>query len=235
MSSLFDVPAQLAMVLSLAAAAPMQEAPAPIQPVADADGVGEPLEGPLRFGETAWLRALHDNPKAAEAHASRVFVTSGGRFYLPTAADRRLVLYARNDAPLAARVARAAAERNAVILERALDRSPTGGDLYIAHLFGTQVAIALIKCAAAEPNVDLKARFPALAPLLGPQPAGAPPMTVGQFYRRLSGAVYDPPRLIAIGLKTRPGDAARAGLASGGSTLAWQATVDLAKVERPVQ
>ncbi len=70
-------------------------------PVADVAVVSEPLEGPLRFGERAWLRALHENAKEAETIGARVFVTSGGRYYVPSPNDRDRILAARNDAELA--------------------------------------------------------------------------------------------------------------------------------------
>ncbi len=245
MSSLFDVPAQLAMLLSLAASTAATEPSAEVAelaaPAADAAIVSEPLEGPLRFGERAWLRALHENPKEAEACGARVFVTSGGRFYIPTPADRSRILAVRNDPLLAARVARAAADRNAVRMRTALHRSPTAGDLYIAHVFGAETAIGLLKAASQAPDAALKAQFPALASNaaeLSGDGAKAP-ITVGQFYRRLSGALREPPRLVAIGLRPTVADAPREDLAAeheeGAKTVAWQAQVNVAKADRRAQ
>lgn len=242
MSSLFDVPAQLAMLLSLAASTAATEPSAEVAelaaPAADAAIVSEPLDGPLRFGERAWLRALHENPKEAEACGARVFVTSGGRFYIPTPADRSRILAARNDPLLAARVARTAADRNAVRMRTALHRSPTAGDLYIAHVFGAETAIGLLKAASQAPDAALKTRFPALASnaaeLSGD--GGKAPITVGQFYRRLSGALREPPRLVAIGLRPTVADAPREDLTAeqeeGTKTVAWQAQVNVAKADR---
>lgn len=203
--------------------------------------VAEPLEGPLRFGEGAWLRALHENPgeAGADGYSGSVFVTSGGRFYVPTASDRRRILDARNDVVLAARVARAAADRNAVRMHAALHRTPTAGDLYIAHVFGPEVAISLLETAGKSPDVELKERFPELAGI-GQEgaDASAAPMTVGQFYRRLSGALREPPRLIAIGLKPGVADAPRQDLLAERAQdpkVAWQTQVNVAKADRPIQ
>src|SRR5262245_30053994 len=100
------------MLLSLAAATGQGPADAGFSgPPTDAVAL-EPLAGPLRFGERAWLRALHENGAQAEGYGSRVFVTSGGRYYVPTEVERRRILDARDNSALAARVARAAAERN---------------------------------------------------------------------------------------------------------------------------
>jgi hypothetical protein len=120
LSSLLDVPAQLALVLSLAASTAGNEPPtAPVAetaaPAASIAVTPERLEGPLRFGERAWLRALKEAPTeaGADSYAARIFITSGGRFYIPTAVERRRILDARHDAALAARVARTFAESNA--------------------------------------------------------------------------------------------------------------------------
>jgi hypothetical protein len=248
LSSLFEVPAQLAMLLSLAASTAGHEPLAAVgaaelaAPAADFAVVSEPLEGPLRFGERAWMRALHENPAEAGAngYAGRVFVTSGGRFYVPTAGDRRRILDARNDAALASRLARAAADRNAVRMHTALHRAPTAGDLYIAHVFGPETAVSLVRAAGEEPNAVLKKRFPELANLAVESAGGAASaITVEQFYRRLSGSLHEPPRLIAIGLKPTVADTLQMDLttkqAEGPTTVAWQAKVNLAKSARPVQ
>jgi hypothetical protein len=245
LSSLFDVPAQLAMLLSLAASTAATEPSAGVAalaaPPADVAIVSEPLEGPLRFGERAWLRALHENAKEAETIGARVFVTSGGRYYMPSPNDRGRILAARTDTEVAARVARAGAERNAARMRAALHRSPTAGDLYIAHVFGAATAISLLKAAGGAPDAALTKRFPELAGSvaeLSGDGANAP-ITGGQFYRRLSGALHEPPRLVAIGLRPTVADAPREDLAAergeGAKTIAWQAQVNVAKADRRAQ
>ena len=246
MSSLFDVPAQLAMLLSLAASTAATDSSAVsvaaehAAPVTDVAVVSEPLEGPLRFGERAWLRALHENAKEAETIGARVFVTSGGRYYIPSPNDRDRILAARNDAELGARVARASAERNAARMRDALHRAPTAGDLYIAHVFGVGTAISLLKAAGEAPDTALAKVFPELAANAAEVAGGAKaPVTVGQFYRRLSGALRESPRLIAIGLRPTVADSPREDLASspddGAKTIAWQAEVSVAKADRRAQ
>ena len=247
MSSLFDAPAQLALVLSLAASTAGNEPPtAPVAETAAAAAsvamTPEILEGPFRFGERAWLRALKEGPGEAGAddYAARIFITSGGRFYIPTAVERRQVLDARNDAALAARAARTFAESNARRLHAALARAPTAGDLYIAHVLGPEAAIGLVKAAEETPDEAISKTFPELASAL-PELSSARPasMTVGQFYRRLSGALREPPRLIAIGLKPTVADAPPQHLADWGGpameAVAWQTKVSTANGAQPVQ
>ena len=241
MSSLFDVPAQLAMLLSLAASSaapePTAAVPGPAVP-ADVAPLSETLEGPLRLGERSWLRALHDNPAEAEAIGGHVFVTSGGRYYVPTAAVRKRILEARADPAVATRVARAAAGHNAARMYAALHRKPTAGDLYIAHVFGPEAAITLLKAAGETPEAELQKRFPALAASAAQtEPALPAPVTVGQFYRRLAGAVSEPPRLVAIGLRQTVLEAPGALVEQeeGGPSIAWQARVDITKADRRTQ
>ncbi len=230
MSSLFDIPAQLAMLLSLAAAsgthAPVRPAPRHVTPAAAV--VIEPLDGPLMYGERSWLQALRDNPRASGGYASRVFVTSSGRFYVPTASDRASVLKARNDAALVKRVAQAAAERNAAVLREVLGTPPSAVDLYTAHLLGVSGAVSLLKAVNATPGLQLEDGFPALAESLAELGVDASGMSVGEFYRRLGSKLHEPPRLIAIGLKPTVDDERAHG---GGAAYTWVAKVDVAEAE----
>lgn len=222
----------LSLAVSTPASAPPGSMPEVAAPAAATAPPSAPLEGPYRFGERAWLRALHENADVAETIGARVFVTSGGRYYLPSPADRPRVLAARRNNDFAARVAYSAAVRNAAVMRAALHRTPTAGDLYIAHVFGAPIAIELIQAVGETPDAALERRFPALS-------SGAAAMasdvkdvvTVAQFYRRLSGALGEPPRLVAIGLDVKPPalptqDAVAAGPRT--TAMAWQARVELA-------
>jgi hypothetical protein len=168
LSSLFDIPAQLALVLSLAASTAAYERAGPsatAAPVVPAQVllVAEPLEGPFRFGARNWLRTLkEDMPQGASPYASRIFKTSGGRYYVPAHEDRRRILMARHDQGLAHRAAKAAARRNAQRLGAGLHRSAGAGDLYIAHLFGPEAAIHFILQAEARPGASAALQVPAL-------------------------------------------------------------------------
>jgi hypothetical protein len=242
LSSLFDVPAQLAMLLSLAVSTAATEPPRSVReiaaPAAATAPLAEPLEGSFRFGEHAWLRALHENAEVAETIGARVFVTSGGRYYLPTPADQPRVMAARADDDFAARIAYSAAVRNAACMRAALHRPPTAGDLYIAHVFGASTAIELIEAVDEAPDATLEQRFPTLqgsAAVLTTE--GKEAVTVAQFYRRLSGALRQPPRLVAIGLdvkpRARPKDAGSP--APDTTAMAWQAQVEVAKADKRTQ
>ncbi len=196
MSSLLEVPAQLALVLTLAASGPGAGTPPAPPPAKSALGSAQslldlqPLEGPYRFSASNWLRALHEDLPAGEAqadYAGRIFKTSGGRYYVPAAAERRRILVARANAALAAHAAQAFAAVNAVRMQGALGRPASAGDLYIAHVFGPEAAIGFIRLAEARPNEPAAKQMPGLAQsapeLL--RTSGAP-LTLAQLYKRLT-------------------------------------------------
>jgi hypothetical protein len=203
LSSLLEVPAQLALVLTLAASGPGDGAPA--APLAETAAIASvqalpdasSLEGPYRFSESNWLRALRDDLPASETDAdysARIFKTSGGRYYVPAAAERQQILDARSNAALAARAAQAFAADNAVRMRGVLRRPPTAGDLYIAHVFGPEAALGFIQLAAARPSDPAAKQMPALAQS-APElllTSGAP-VTLAQLYKRLT----DPMRKFA--------------------------------------
>lgn len=231
MIPLFEVPAELAMLLSLATAtvgAGAASGDIYFPQVEPAAIVAEPLEGPMQFGERAWLKALYENPQVSPGYSSRVFVTTGGRFYVPTDSDRLRILAARNDDVLAARLAGAAAERNAVRLDATLGRPPCVTDLYVAHLIGPDAAIDFLKTVSATPAAPLASSFPVFAEILARIEPGAAELSVGETYRRLAAGLRERPRLIAIGLKPGIGDAPN-------RLPSWKVKVDVAGVEATPQ
>jgi hypothetical protein len=229
----------LSLAVSTAATEPSMSRREVAAPAPATAPLAEPLEGSFSFGEHAWLRALHENAEMAETIGARVFVTSGGRYYLPTPADRPRVMAARADEDFAARIAYSAAIRNAAVMRAALHRVPTAGDLYIAHVFGASTAIELIQTVDEAPDAALDQRFPTL---IGTAAALANEskdlVTVAKFYQRLSGALHAPPRLVAIGLdlKSRGQQRQDAGSVPPGTTaMAWQVKVEVTKSDKRTQ
>lgn len=195
MSSLFDVPAQLAIVLTLAASTAAPGEPGvravhnPVVRTSLEVIAPETAEGPFRFSAANWFRALKEDAgalTAADASGS-IFCTSSGRYYVPAASERERLLAKRFDAALAQRAASSFAEHNAQRLSTALRRAPSAGDLYIAHVLGPESAITLISRAEAEPTAVALKRLPELAraaPSL--VKAQGRPLTLAQVYRRLT-------------------------------------------------
>jgi hypothetical protein len=240
LSSLLDVPAQLALALSLAAATAANEplrapiAGAPASPVSVAAIAVEPAQGPYRFSEGMWLRALkEDLPEDPHGYARSIFRTSGGRYYVPRQAERRQILDARDDGALAARAARAFARSNARALRSSLERAPTAGELLIAHLFGPEAAAGLIARAHSHPGDAAAKHVPELAQraheLLG---ARGSTLTLAQLYARLTQPL-DRARLDASGAPRAPTivDMLQHGAAWGAlrpNAIAWQTEVSTA-------
>ncbi len=200
LSSIFDVPAQLMLVLSLAASGAETEVKGPRQVATSANVITtavrstQRLQGPYRFGANIWLHALKDAPDAdgLSALSRRIFRTSSGRLYVPVAAERRQILDARFDRAIASRIARAFAERNARLLRPAIGRKVNAADLYIAHLFGPKGAIKLIKLAMEKPGARAVNHAPQLARAL-PEAfyRRATPLTLGDVYGRLTRPLRD--------------------------------------------
>jgi hypothetical protein len=115
-------------------------------------------------------------------------------------------------------------------MRSALHRSPTAGDLYIAHVFGAPTAIELIAAVDEAPDAALEQRFPTLIGSVAAMATeGKDAFTVAQFYRRLSGAVREPPRLVAVGLDLGSRGQQRkdaANVQPDTTAMAWQAKVD---------
>ena len=233
MSSLLDVPAQLALVLSLTAATPATEPPrtppatAPLAAVA-----AEPLEGPYAFGEGIWLRVLkEDLAKDGHGYARSIFRTSGGRYYVPRQDERRQILNARNDDALAARAARAFARANAASLRASLNRAPTAGELYLAHLFGPEAAAELIARVRARPAEAAAKHVPELAKLAKDLGGARASLTLAELYAGLTASVARAQAEASrapLSSQSKMADMLQRGPAWGGlrpNAIAWQTEV----------
>ena len=206
MSSIFEVPAQLILVLSLAASTAGAEATGARTAATSANFTTttvrstQRLQGPYRFSENVWLRALKDATGAngLNSLSRRIFSTSSGRLYVPVAAERRRILKARFDGTVAGRIARAFADRNARLMRPAIGRKVSAGDLYIAHLFGPEGAVKLIKLASENPRAVAVKHVPQLARSL-PQAFYllSAPLTLADVYARLTQPLRDYDRNVA--------------------------------------
>jgi hypothetical protein len=214
LSSLLDVPAHLALVLSLAATTVGSEPAGPSlftgrstpTPVATLNL--KTVDGPFRFGEGAWLRALKDSlpPNEAPPFASGIFQTSGGRYYVPATSDRPLILNERHNLALSARVAQAYAQSNARALRTSLQRAPSAGELYIAHIFGHEAASDFVRAVESSPDAIAAVR---LADLARAAPEVFLQKTCAQVYQQVTAAVHaripqSGPRVRILTVKREP-------------------------------
>lgn len=194
MSSLFEVPAQLAVILSFVATGGGDASQ--LDAIIPARVTAVSIERPLGFSDQMWLEALKfgSGGTKLEMHAQRIFKTSSGRYYVPSDQDRQKIASLKQDAAEVSIVAAGFARLNAAFMQSALERAPTAGELYLAHLFGSDTAIAMLETARRTPGAALSARFPEVA---GTYPelarAGAPFQTVGGIVRRIVNAVDQNP------------------------------------------
>ena len=243
LSSLLDVPAQLALVLSLAASTPANAPPRALPASASIALIAaEPLEGPYRFSEGTWLRVLKEElPNDGHGYARSIFRTSGGRYYVPRRGERRQVLDARNDDALAARAARAFARSNASTLRATLKHAPTAGELYLAHLFGPEAAAALIVRVRSHPADAAAKHVPVLAEtakdLLGDRGS----LTLAQLYANLTSPLahaQTAARGAPLASQPTMADILQRGVAWSAlrpNAIAWQTQVSAGGVAAPPQ
>ena len=192
MSSLFDVPQQLVVILHLAAVSGGDLAPHQAISTHVLERRAESEDGTIAFSEQVWLRALKDGAGGDDLQplALRIFKTSGGRYYVPAEGERNRILAQRRDADLAGLVAFDFAKGNAVSIEAVTRRAPTVADLYLAHVLGPETVIELLLLAKQHPDDDLAARLPELGKMAPEMlDAGDRPATARVALSRLTRAI----------------------------------------------
>lgn len=187
MSSLFDAPAHLIMMLA-AVVAGQQPADSPL-PLRSPAAVA--AQGPYAFSESMWLTAVRQGLGGAsfEPYRGRIFATSAGRLYVPVLSERQGILAARQSPEMSQAVAVDLARFHAGELRSRLGRPAAVKDLYAAHMFGLDIAARLAGLNAIGPETlavnalsEIAVAFPADFMRRGV------PITVAEFYRRLPDA-----------------------------------------------
>lgn len=163
MGGVFEIPAQLALVLLVALGQPA----APSAPGAAASYAvaARADDNPYRFTAYSWLEAM--SSLAADArfarYSRRIFHTSSGEAYVPVAGERREIAALKRDAVIARHAAEHYAAANAAALARALGRRADASDLYLAHVGGVRMAITFRRHLDTTPDVIAAAAMPELA------------------------------------------------------------------------
>lgn len=189
MSSLFDVAAQLVLVLSAALSlGDTVDTRTGASAVLELPGISSST--PISFNEQVWLEAVMSGSGGHEIRkqSARVFRTSGGRFYVPSEKEHAAIIDLRRDPVRAAEVALAFGAMNARRMREALGRQPATGDLYIAHALGSDTAIALLKAAAERPDRLLRNEFASLSSRHPELEGGRRPARIGEVVARLKQA-----------------------------------------------
>jgi hypothetical protein len=117
--------------------------------------------GLFQFVEQTWLGLLKtEGPGMGLGHIAEQISENGGRYGVADPGMRRAILDLRNDPDLSARMAGVLTTKNHNQLSRSIGRSPTGGELYIAHFLGASGAGDLIRLAGSTPDAAAARYFP---------------------------------------------------------------------------
>ena len=118
--------------------------------------------GLFQFIETTWLATMKQAGPALGygRYADAITTDASGRYVVRDPAMRSEILKLRSDPTANAVMAGAFTKANASALNERLGRSPSEGELYIAHFLGADGAGRLIALAATNPNAKAADFFP---------------------------------------------------------------------------
>jgi|GWRWMinimDraft_9_1066018.scaffolds.fasta_scaffold00157_2 hypothetical protein len=121
--------------------------------------------GMFQFIEQTWLGMVkqHGAEHGLGEQAAKIFQDSRGRYIVPDVAQRQEILALRKDVKLSALMAGELTNDNRKVLEKKLDRSVDGGELYAAHVLGASGAARLITAAEQSPSANAANLFPSAA------------------------------------------------------------------------
>ena len=122
-------------------------------------------QGLFQFIEQTWLGTMKESGAAlGYGHFANAIVKNGnGRYEVPDPAARNAVMKLRSDPAASAAMAGAFTRRNAAQLTAQLGRTPSEGELYIAHFLGPDGAAKLVDIAARQPRAIAADIFPVAA------------------------------------------------------------------------
>jgi len=151
--------------------------------------------GLFQFIDQTWLATMKQSGAVLGygQYAAAITQTAAGNYEVRDPAMRSQILKLRNDPTANAIMAGAFTQSNAAVLSARLGRSPSEGELYIAHFLGAGGAARLISSAAARPNASAASYFPIAAhanPSIFYDRAMGQPRTLAQV-RNILTARYD--------------------------------------------
>ena len=117
--------------------------------------------GLFQFLDQTWLQTVKtEGPKLGlQAEADQISQTSGGQYAVADPSARQRILALRTDPQVSAKIAGAFTARNQVVLADNLGRTPSEGELYIAHFLGASGASELIRLASQSPDASAVSSF----------------------------------------------------------------------------
>ena len=123
---------------------------------------GTSAKGLFQFIDQTWLTTLKEAGAALGygRYAAAIVQLPDGRYTVPDAVMRREVMALRDDPVASAAMAGAFTQQNAAVLAQRIGRSPTEGELYVAHFLGAAGGGQLINLASHDPNTTAASVFP---------------------------------------------------------------------------
>ncbi len=121
--------------------------------------------GLFQFIEGTWLKVVkEDGDRLGLADmAKNIRRSSSGKYYVPNKGQRREILNMRHDAETSALVAAAYTEHNERYVRGRIGRTPSDGELYLAHFLGPGSAAKMINLAERQPDSPASRHFPSAA------------------------------------------------------------------------
>jgi hypothetical protein len=118
--------------------------------------------GLFQFIDQTWLSTLKQAGPALGygRYADAIAATPSGSYAVADPAMRQRILALRDDPAANAAMAGAFTQQNAAVLHDRIGRSPSEGDLYVAHFFGATGAAQLINLASQNPSTSAAGVFP---------------------------------------------------------------------------
>ncbi len=118
--------------------------------------------GLFQFIEQTWLATMKQSGAALGygQYADAIAKTASGKYEVQDPTMRSAILKLRNDPAANAAMAGAFTKENATLLSQKLGRTPSEGELYIAHFLGVGGAAKLISAASDNPSGSAASLFP---------------------------------------------------------------------------
>jgi hypothetical protein len=119
-------------------------------------------KGLFQFIDQTWLATMKQaGPSLGYGrYADAIVQTPSGTYAVPDPAMRRDILALRNDPVANAAMAGAFTQQNSAVLTQRIGRTPSEGELYIAHFLGAGGAAQLINLAQQSPDATAASAFP---------------------------------------------------------------------------
>jgi hypothetical protein len=122
-------------------------------------------KGLFQFIDQTWLATMKQSGPALGygRYADAIVQTPSGTYAVPDPAMRREILALRDDPVASAAMAGAFTQQNSALLTQRIGRTPSEGELYIAHFLGAGGGAQLINLAQQTPSATAATAFPAAA------------------------------------------------------------------------